>query len=422
MQKRNGPVLLLIVALLLAACGAPATTTTTPTAPVATEAAPPAVTTAPTSPPAAEPTSAPAPAATTAAATAPTGPIKIGIMGPFTGGAASIGQEQLNYAKLAVEDFNKANGTTVELVEGDTQLDPAIATDVAQRLISDQAVYAIVGPAGSQEVLAVAPSVTTANLVMISPSATRVDLTESGFKTFFRVVPRDDVQGQTAGNLIADTLKATKVALIDDQTAYSTGLADQVASVLAAKNVATTRTSITQNDSDFSSLVTKLKGEAPQVVYIPWQLANQAALLAKQMQEQGFTATIMGGDGLNSQTDFIDGAAGATEGAYITNFAPDITSVADAKAVVDAFTAKYGTFGAFGPPTYVATMVALEAIQRAGAGGSLSREAVTAEVAKTDMAKSIFGIPIKFDAKGDIQNATFFLFQVKDGKFVAVTQ
>lgn len=425
MQRRLSPILLLLAALL-ASCGSSATTTpgsTVSTAPASTTASEAASTAASTEASASAATSAAASteaSASGASGGAAGGTIKIGVLGPFTGGAASIGQEQLNYAKLAVDDFNKSSGLNVQIVEGDTQLDPAKATDVTQRLVSDNTVYAIVGPAGSQEVLAIGPLATKENLAMISPSATKVELTNGDFKTFFRVVPRDDVQGQTAGNYIADTLKAKKVALIDDQTSYSTGLADQVANVLKGKNVATTRASITQKDTDFSALVTKLKGEAPDVVYIPWQLANQGALLAKQMQEQGITAKLMGGDGLNSQKDFIEGAAGATDGATITNFAPDITNIADAKAVVDAYKAKYGEFGAFGPPTYVATMVALEAIGRAQKSGTLSRKAVTAEVAKTDMAKSILGIPIKFDSKGDLQNAKFFLFQVKDGKFVAV--
>jgi branched-chain amino acid transport system substrate-binding protein len=343
-------------------------------------------------------------------------------MGPFTGPAATIGQEQLNFAKLAVEDYNKANGTTIELVEGDTELDPAKAVTVAQRLVSDNDIYAIVGPAGSQEVIAVAPIIGPTDMAFISPSATRVDLTESGFKGFFRVVPRDDVQGTTDANFMIDQLKAKKVWIVDDQSAYATGLRDAVEKVLKEKGVTVTTEAITQKDSDFSGLVTKIKGDAPEVVFIPWQLAPQATQFAKQMAEQGVTATIFGADGLFDATNFIEGAAGATEGAYVSFFAPDVAGVEAAKPVVDAYKAKYGgEIGPFGAPTYVATMVALEAIGRAQKAGTVSRAAVLAEVPKTDMQSSILGIPIKFDDKGDVQNAAFFLFQIKDGKFQLVT-
>jgi branched-chain amino acid transport system substrate-binding protein len=415
----------LIAALLLAACG------TTPTAaPTAAPAAPTAAAEQPTAMPAptamAEPTAAPAPTAggqpTAVASSGGSGTVKIGILAPITGPAASIGQEQLNFGKLAVEDFNKANGTTYELVEGDTQLDPAKATDAAQRFAADNDIYVIVGPAGSQEVLAVAPVLGKVNLPMISPSATRTDLTEQGFKNFFRVVPRDDVQGATDANFMIDQLKAKKVWVIDDQTAYSTGLRDVVVQVLKDKGVAATTESITQKDTDFSALVTKMKGDAPDAVFLPWQLANQAAVFAKQMAEQGVKATIFGSDGLFSAKDFIDGAAGATEGAYVSNFAPDIKSIAASKPVADAYQAKYGDFTSFGAPTYAAMMVALEAVQRAEKSGTLSRDTVLAELGKTDQSSSVLGIPIKLNAKGDVENASFFLFQVKDGKFVLVTK
>jgi branched-chain amino acid transport system substrate-binding protein len=280
----------------------------------------------------------------------------------------------------------------------------------------------IVGPAGSQEVLAVAPVLGKVNLGMISPSATRTDLTEQGWKNFFRVVPRDDVQGTTDASFMIDQLKAKKVLVIDDQTAYSTGLRDVVVQALEAKGATVNTDSITQKDTDFSSLVTKMKGDPPDVVFLPWQLANQAAVFAKQMAEQGVKSTIFGSDGLFSAKDFIDGAAGATEGAYVSNFAPDIKSIAASKPVADAYQAKYGDFTSFGAPTYAAMIVALEAVQRAQKAGTLSREAVLAELGKTDQSTSVLGIPIKLNAKGDVDNASFFLFQVKEGKFVLVTK
>ena len=112
-------------------------------------------------------------AATTAAAAATTAAggdcsAKIGFMGPFTGDAASIGQEQLNWGKLGLADFNKANGTSFTFVETDTKLDPAEATTGGQKLVSDAGVVAILGPAGSQEVEAVGPAMTGAGLVCLA--------------------------------------------------------------------------------------------------------------------------------------------------------------------------------------------------------------------------------------------------------------
>jgi len=331
-----------IAALVLSACGGGAATTAAP-----------------------QPTAAPT--------EAPQGPIKIAIMGPFTGPAASIGVEQLNFARLAVADFNKAMGTNIELLEEDTQLDPAIATTVAQKLVADQALYAVIGPSGSQEVEASATLFEEAKLAHVSPSATRPSLTQSGYKTFFRVVPNDSVQGPTDAHFIADTLKAKSVFIIDDQSSYSASLAEGVAQELSGMDVTTARESVTQEDTDFSALVTKIKAANAEVVFFPGQIASQGAQLWKQMREQGVTATLMGGDGFNSP-DLI--ADGANEGSFVSNFAPDINGVPEAADVIKAYQEQYGDFGSFGPPTYVAAQVVLEAVSNAMKAGALTREAL----------------------------------------------
>lgn len=349
------------------------------------------------------------------------GPIKLAIMAPVTGDGASIGAEQVNFARLAVEYFNQTSGMNIELVESDTELDPSKATTEAQRLMEDDDIYAVVGPAGSQVVAAVAPLLEPASLAMISPSATSPDLTEQGYKHLFRVVPRDDVQGPSDANFIIDELGAETVWIIDDQSSYSTGLADEAEKIFTERGIASTRESVSQETTDFSSLVTRIKADEPDVIFIPMQLASQAALFARQMAEQGVAATLVGGDGLFFVEDFIESAAGGAEGAYVSFFAPDVTTVESARSIVEAYTAQYGEVGPFGAPAYAATMVALEAIQRAYDNGELSREAVLEEVARTDQSDSIMGIPIRFDAKGDIENAAFFIFRVEDGAFVPVS-
>src|SRR6266545_3413721 len=127
----------------------------------------------------------------------------VGVMGPFTGDAASVGQEQLNWAKFSLERFNTENKTSYAMVEGDTQLDLAQASTVAQQFLSNGAI-----------------------LGFVSGSATRTTLTDGSRPTFFRVVSRDDVQGPQDAKYMIDNLNAKKVMIIDDQTSYSTGLAD----------------------------------------------------------------------------------------------------------------------------------------------------------------------------------------------------
>jgi branched-chain amino acid transport system substrate-binding protein len=338
----------------------------------------------------------------------------IGIMAPITGDAGSIGTEQLNWAKFAVQRFNDENGTSFELVEGDTQLDPAQASTVGQRFASDSSILAVVGPAGSQEVEAVGPIFTREKLPFVSPSATRTSLTDGSIETFYRVVPNDDAQAPTDADYIADTLGAKKVVIIDDQTSYSRPLADGVQSALEEKGVAVSRQSVNQKQTDFSALVAKVDGDVD-VVFLPWQIAANAQIFGQQLKEQGKDAVIFGSDGLFSPDDFT------IDGAYVSSFAPDITNVESSKELVDAYTAEYGDFGTFGPPTYAAANVLLTAMSSiCEDGDEPTRESIAERLGETTIDDSILGGSLSFTDSGDPEGAQFYIFQIENGEYSLV--
>ena len=332
----------------------------------------------------------------------------IGVMAPITGDAASIGTEQLNFTKFAVSQYNEDNGTSFELVEGDTQLDPAQASTVAQRFVSDDDILAVVGPAGSQEIEAVGPIFTREDLGFISGSATATDLTMSGDNpTFYRVVPNDAAQGPTIGEYIAGELDAQTVSIVDDQTSYSTGLADSATESLEEADITVERESVNQDQSDFSSLVSNVADA--DVVFLPWQLANKAQVFAQQLQEQGSDAVVFGSDGLFS-ADFTQ------EGSYVSSFAPDIKSIESSAELIESYEAEYGEFtSTFGPPMYAATQAALAAISAACEEGDPTRQAVAELIGETDQQDSILGDPIGFDENGDVEGARFYIFRVLGG-------
>jgi branched-chain amino acid transport system substrate-binding protein len=340
----------------------------------------------------------------------------IGIMGPFTGDVAAIGQEQLNWAKFAVDTYNEEHGTTFELVEGDTQLDPAQASVVAPQFVDNDAIVAVVGPAGSQEVDAVGGIYADASMAFISPSATATNLTED-YETFYRVVPTDADQGPTDAAYMIDELGAQNVLIIDDQSSYSTGLADSTTAALEDGGVTVTRESVSQDQTDFSSLVSAVSDDTD-VVFLPWQVAANAQLFGNQLAEQGKDAVIFGSDGLFSPDDF------KVAGSYVSSFAPDITGLDDPEIqeLATAFEEEYGDFGTFGPPTYAATTVVMEAATAVcESGEELSREAILEQMPETSLEESILGQPIRFTENGDIEDATFFTFQVaEDGSYELV--
>ena len=340
----------------------------------------------------------------------------IGIEGPFTGDVAVLGQEQLAFAKLAVDMDNKANGTNITLVQGDTQLDPAQATTVTQQFTSNSKMVAVVGPAGSQEVQAVGPLFGRAGMGFITGSATATDLTTSGKNpTFFRVVSRDDVQGPQDANYIIKNLKPKRLMIIDDQEVYSTGLTSAMIPVFKKAGIQVDHESVSQKVTDFSSIVAKVTPETT-VVVLPWQVAANAEQFGKNLAEQKKKATIFGTDGTQSSSFTIPGS-------YVSAFGPDINSIPADAAIAAAAKAAYPKYGTFGPPVFAATHVIDEAISSVCKSGQTpSRANVLAAVKSTSEASSILGQPIKFDNHGDLIGAKWFLFKINDkGQYKLVT-
>jgi branched-chain amino acid transport system substrate-binding protein len=330
---------------------------------------------------------------------------QIGFLGPLTGPVAFLGKEQGTWAKYAIDSFNKTNGTNFTMLQGDTQLNPKLALTVGTKFTSNQSLLATIGPAGSQEVIAVGPLFKRKGLPAISSSATNVVLVDGRYPTFSRVVGNDAVQGNTDALFMVNKLHAKKVVIIDDQEAYSTGLAAKATAVLRAHNVKVQRESVNQKVTDFSSLVTKVPDDTT-VVFLPWQVAANGQLFAEQMKEQGKTAKIFGSDGLDSGDFTITGA-------YVSSFARDIHGLPGTKAVIAGYNKKYGTkWSTFGPPAYVAGQVIATAYKKACADGTASRAELLNDIRAVRIPHSILGLTISFDKHGEVPGAKFYVSQI----------
>jgi branched-chain amino acid transport system substrate-binding protein len=344
----------------------------------------------------------------------------IGVAAPLTGAAASLGQQQSKWARFFVQRWNRTHPRArLRIVSGDTQLpDTAQAVQVAERLASNQQVLGVVGPAGSQEVIASTAPFRQAGLVYISGSATRTSLTTDGTRRgrFFRVVPNDDQQGPRVVNHIRRVLRATRVVVVDGQDAYSEGLSDFVERALRAQSGVTVRRESVNPDTttDFSSLVTRIPADT-QVVYIPWQLAPKAQLFGQQLRAGGRRATLFGSDGLFDPDNF------KVPGSLISFFPINLNS-----GVVTAYRRGpgRGKTDGFGVPSYAATDVLARAVQRACRDGNATRLEVRRLVARTNIPKSqsILGFQIRFVQRaadplgpGDMQRpADFAIYRINN--------
>jgi branched-chain amino acid transport system substrate-binding protein len=360
-----------------------------------------------------------------AAASAATATVKcgktrtIGLAAPITGPAAGIGNQQVRWAKFYVKRWNakKANrNKRIKMIPGDTQLglDTAFAVKVAKSFASDSKVLGIVGPAGSQEVVASTSAYKGGGLGFVSGSATRTTLTDGhtdgnrrGY--FYRTVPNDAAQAPAVANWMTKKLKWKRVYIIDDQETYSQGLADGVQKILRARGVKVTRDSISQSASDFSSQIAKIPNNT-QGIYIPWQLAPQAQTFGQQLKAAGKgRMKLFGSDGL-----FAPGIWKIT-GSYDSAFPYNPNN----PVVKTYIRAHHGDGEFFGLPSYVAAQVVVGAVTRACANGTATRAEVRKQIAKTKLKTSILGFPVRFSRAGEMRSpAGYGIYQIQsDGSF-----
>jgi len=344
----------------------------------------------------------------------------IGFMAPVTGPAASIGIQQVHWAQYFVATYNRTHKTKFKLQTEDTMLGAptgtAEALKGAQALAGSPSVLGVVGPAGSNEIVGVTKSLMDGGLAWVSGSSTRTSLTTDGTRTgfMFRTVPPDAIQGPTAANYIIKKLKYTRVYIIDDQETYSTGLADTVQQVLKAAGVTVGRDGVSQQQSDFSSLIAKISRDT-QLVYIPWQLTPKGIAFGNQMKAAGKgNIKLMGADGL-----FDSSFAAVGPHVYDTNFPLNPKS-----KIIAGFRKIHGGDGEyFGAPTYAATQVVGTAIDRACAKGTATRASVRAAIRATRIpaSQSLIGVALRFNRNGDLSTAhKFGLYKSNGTAFVPI--
>jgi branched-chain amino acid transport system substrate-binding protein len=345
--------------------------------------------------------------------------VKIGQVSPLTGPQAHLGKDNDNGARLAIDEAN-ARGVTLGgqkvkfvLLSEDDQADPKTATIVAQKLVDAQ-VKGVIGHLNSGASIPASKIYHDAGIPQISPSATAIKYTDQGFKTAFRTMTNDRQQGKVLGEFLVKKMGGKRVAIIDDRTAYGQGLADEVEkAVKATGGELVAREYTSDKATDFSAILTSIKGKNPDVLFFGG-MDPQGAPMAKQMQSLGLKAKFLGGDGLQT-TEFLKLASAAAEGVTASSPGLPIDSMPGGKAFRDKFTTKYGPIQTYAPYAYDAATAMITAMEKAG---SAEPAKYLAELPKIRFA-GVTG-EIGFDAKGDVLGGAITLYRVKAGKWEVV--
>ena len=348
-----------------------------------------------------------APASNAAAKT-----VTIAYQGPLTGEEAQVGIDELNGVKYAVKLFNAKNKGkfNVRIVEIDDQGSGTEAAKVAPGAASNKKILGIVGPAYSGATIASLPFYKQTNLPLISPSATRVSITDPaqgliGFPVFHRIPVTDRVQGPALYKLATKGVSSPKVFVIDDQSPYGVGLVDYMklgGAVLAGQD------SVPDKTTDWSATISKVKSANANVVIFTGYYA-QAATLYRQLRDSGYTGVLAGGDGVLSPGILTLASSSILEGVRLTGGTVPLSEIS-AKLEAD-FKAKMGvSSGTYAAESIDATNVFLSCISK----GVSTRDAML-KCVKSFKGKSITGSSLSFDKYGDTAGGVMNGFEIKGG-------
>ncbi|MEU7587535.1 branched-chain amino acid ABC transporter substrate-binding protein [Micromonospora sp. NPDC049230] len=329
---------------------------------------------------------------------------KIAIFGAFTGDNAGLVIPSLNGAELALEQFNAANpNCKVTMQRFDTQGDPAVATPFANQIAGDNSFLGVIGGHFSGESDATMPIYQAAGLAMVSPSATRTDLTQKGNKSFYRVVGNDGTQAGAVASYLK-TQNAQKVFLVDDASAYGAGITEELGKQLGSLIV--NKDKIQERQAQFDATISKIKAAQADFVFYGGY-TREAAPLVKQMRAAGVQAKFVGPDGLYDPA-FPAGASGGAEGAIIT--CPCLPADKAGGTFSADYQKKYGIPpGSYGAEGFDGATIFLDAFK----AGKKSRAEILEFVKSYD--KQGVSKYIKFDANGDVDKAkvVIWAYQIK---------
>ena len=342
--------------------------------------------------------------------TTPTETIKIGINYELSGGVATYGQSSVAGIELAVKEINAAggiDGKTVELVKYDNKSDASEAFTLATKLMTNDGVIAVLGPATSGAFKTIIPVAEQNKIPVASGSATADDVTveynedgeveydDNGKPTTlkeyaFRICFNDSFQGTAMAKFAANDLNATKAALITDTSSdYGKGLAKNFVSTFTeGGGTIVAEESYVAKDTDFNAIITKLKGMDFDVIFIPGYY-EEAGLIIKQARAQGIDCPILGADGFDSPDLINLAGAEALNNIYFSNHYSSLDEDPAVIAFIEAFKAEYGADpDAFNALGYDLAKFVCDAIGRADA---LTGEAVKTALENTENFSGVTG-------------------------------
>ncbi|WP_112178289.1 branched-chain amino acid ABC transporter substrate-binding protein [Paraburkholderia unamae] len=346
--------------------------------------------------------------------------VRIGFVAPLSGDYANYGHDLQNGAQLALDEANAQNlkigdqTAHFELVPLDDRSDPRLGVQAAATL-ANQGVAAVIGHFNSGTAIPASRIYESAGIPMISPAATNPVITSQGFANTFMVIANDAQNAGVAGAWAVDVLKAKRVAIVDDRSAFGQGEADVFERTVREHGGNVVAREFAEGVSDdFGPQLARIKAANADLLYFGG-LARQGAALVKQMKERSVNAQFVGGGGV-ANPDFTQAAGAAGEGAMAWEYGRPLAQLPDGPRFEQAFKNRFGTgVLAYAPFGYDAAWAAIHAMVNAKS----AKPEVYRPALKAITFDGVTG-HIAFEQDGSLKNGASTLWQVKKGVWTPV--
>lgn len=297
--------------------------------------------------------------------------IKVGVYGPLSGDAASVGQSEVDGVKLAVKQINDAggvNGRPIELVVEDDAQDPATAVSAVNKLVYSDKVTAVIGTVNSSCTLASMEVTKKAKVPHITPISSGAAVTESGNDYIIRIQASDLLQAGGIAKYAVETLGAKKIGCLYQSDDYGTGAMEVIVDTLKGYNMElAANEAFDASAVDVTSQLLNVKNAGCDAL-IMYTMYQQGALISKQARQMGMDIPLMGGGGLTNAKLYTLGGDAVVGLVNTQTFFANSDAVNQVSAdFIKAFEAEYGkTPDSNNAMSYDSVLALVEGLKYAG--------------------------------------------------------
>ena len=342
--------------------------------------------------------------------------LRIGVVGPESGGGAQLGQGQHRAVQLAVDEINAgklAGDWKIEVAFEDDEGNPTKSASATNKLIQQSKSSVIIGAIHSSCTLADMVVTQRAGIPQVTAGSTGSSITEQGNKFIFRTAVNDELQADALIKYAKETKGLKKIATFTAADDYGQSGAKLLAAAAQKQSVQLAASPTYNNgDKDFKPQLLGIKDSGAETIFM-WGLYTEAALIAKQARQLGINAQLFGASGM-AALKLIELGGDAAQGLVLTQSFLPSSPDERVKSFVDKYKAKHGeTPIPHAAQAYDTVYILADAAKRANTDAPA---ALRDAIAKTSGLKLVTGDP-KFNDRGDDIGKRVLITVIKGDRF-----